>query len=164
MERSTLGVTIRMRGGTHSMWRHKPGLLSELVPLAFSQLHVTFIWTATHSFAGWASPWCSGNPEIFKIWKNIQCRQKNPEARIQRKNPEAIEKKCSGKENTLNFAQTYLLSGGSRHCKWKFRGQLSHLAILPEAPPHIQQLSPPAAWKQICRSFDECIRKYDALS
>ena len=40
----------------------------------------------------------------------------------------------------------YLLSGGSRHCKWKFLGQLSHLAILPVAPPHIQQLSPPAAW------------------
>lgn len=61
------------------------------------------------------------------------------------KEKEAIEKKCCGKENTLNFARTYLLSGGSRHCKWKFRGQLSHLAILPEAPPHIQQLSPPAA-------------------
>ena len=51
-------------------------------------------------------------------------------------------------ENGLLFVNCnpYLLSGGSRHCKWKFLGQLSHLAILPVAPPHIQQLSPPAAW------------------
>ena len=41
---------------------------------------------------------------------------------------------------------SYLLRGGSRHCRWKFLGQLSHFAIFPDAPPHMQQLSPPAAY------------------
>ena len=48
---------------------------------------------------------------------------------------------------------SYLLRGGSRHCRWKFLGQLSHFAIFPEAPPHMQQLSPPAAYIKIQQEF-----------
>ena len=48
--------------------------------------------------------------------------------------------------SAMHMNVSYLLRGGSRHCRWKFLGQLSHFAIFPEAPPHMQQLSPPAAY------------------
>lgn len=60
----------------------------------------------------------------------------------------------------VKYTDSYLLSGGSRHCRWKFLGQLSHLAIFPVAPPHIQQLSPPAAWQKTKKQYINSENKF----